>query len=298
MNWGNMLAIASIVLALPLAIIGNMLTPKVKDWFVKRSVVNSEKRIMKLEQQLEEIIEYKNNTNKLLAFGILAILKTLILICLVSMIHFFASLIEFRFVSFSLSLLSFLIFYTIVITATRDAAVINKVYRFDDYQEELIKRIKKLKDGIRENGAPTRSGTANDDKELFIFHANSENKRYGNIWHNMTSGTYADGYLSTDLSKLAIYRLLELKELGQLSEATIIGLYFKDNGEKTACLIELQDFSYEQGIVNFSFRKVRDTLIKSHLILTKLGKKYSHYNGRSPQLIVRVMKDLDELLSV
>lgn len=54
-TWGIILAIAALVLAFPLTVIGNLVTPKIRNWWAKRSVSTLEARIAKLKAELSKM---------------------------------------------------------------------------------------------------------------------------------------------------------------------------------------------------------------------------------------------------
>ena len=54
-TWSFILALAALVLTLPLAILGTLLTPRVEDWWAKRSERSLTKRINKLETKLASL---------------------------------------------------------------------------------------------------------------------------------------------------------------------------------------------------------------------------------------------------
>jgi hypothetical protein len=300
MDWGTVLGAISVIIALlsiPLTIFSPIFTPTINDWYVKRSVAKTEKSIMKLERELETILSYKDYPDRLFAFSAHIVLRILVFVCFALMLHVLADVFENqRLVRLGMLIACFLVLYVLIVHALKNARVIKNVLNFYRYREDLVKRINTLKDSIKKKNDELRHDSAGHEQELFIFHANAEHKTFGNIWHGLSEGSYFNKFLSTDLSKLAVYRLLELKELGKLSEANVIGLYYRDGGLKTACIIKLLDFSYNQEKASFSFEKIRDTNIKCHHILKKLGKKYSHFNGGS-QLIVRTFTDVENLLN-
>jgi len=51
-TWGIILAIAAIILAFPLSLLANLITPKIRDWWAQRSVAALRARIAMLEQEL------------------------------------------------------------------------------------------------------------------------------------------------------------------------------------------------------------------------------------------------------
>jgi hypothetical protein len=54
-TWGLLLAAIAIVLAIPLSMVGNILTPKFLNWWAERSVASTRKRIDGLEKRLAEL---------------------------------------------------------------------------------------------------------------------------------------------------------------------------------------------------------------------------------------------------
>jgi hypothetical protein len=56
--WGIVLAIAAIVLAFPLSLLANLLTPKIRNWLAQRSAAGLRQRIAELEQELKMMETY------------------------------------------------------------------------------------------------------------------------------------------------------------------------------------------------------------------------------------------------
>jgi hypothetical protein len=52
--WGTFLALLALILMLPVAVLANLLTPMLKNWWAERSVASLKKRIEKLEKQLAD----------------------------------------------------------------------------------------------------------------------------------------------------------------------------------------------------------------------------------------------------
>jgi hypothetical protein len=52
--WGFVFGATALVLAVPLTIIGNVLTPKLLNWWASRSIISTQKRITSLERQLSK----------------------------------------------------------------------------------------------------------------------------------------------------------------------------------------------------------------------------------------------------
>jgi len=57
-TWGIVLAIVAITLAFPLSLLGNLVTPKFRNWWAQRSVTAVRERITKLERQLKRLEVY------------------------------------------------------------------------------------------------------------------------------------------------------------------------------------------------------------------------------------------------
>lgn len=81
------LSISALILAIPLAVIANIATPKVSDWIGRKNIKNAEKQLLDIEQQQEIIKNYRKDANSLIAFRIRSILKVLFLISLASMLY-------------------------------------------------------------------------------------------------------------------------------------------------------------------------------------------------------------------
>ncbi|MFS0558701.1 hypothetical protein [Brevibacillus sp. 179-C1.2 HS] len=132
-------------------------------------------------------------------------------------------------------------------------------------------------------------------KELFVFHANVRNRKFGKIWEELSEGTYSESFLKTQLSESSIQKLLQYKVQGQLNKLDVLGVYYNDDNTRMAYKIELTDFIKEQGRVRFTFKQVQDTKIKSSDVLQVLGHKYSHKTDK-PQFIVSIEYDMYQLL--
>jgi hypothetical protein len=54
--WGVFLTVAGLILMLPVAIVANILTPKLKNWWAERSITSTQKRIEALEKHLADCL--------------------------------------------------------------------------------------------------------------------------------------------------------------------------------------------------------------------------------------------------
>jgi hypothetical protein len=57
--WGVFLAVVGLILMFPVAVLANILTPKLKNWWAERSEASTKKRIEKLEQQLADCEQHE-----------------------------------------------------------------------------------------------------------------------------------------------------------------------------------------------------------------------------------------------
>lgn len=149
MDWSLFLSIAAIILAIPLAIIGNIITPKIKDLIGRRNLKNADKQITNIIKQLETIRNYREDTNKLLAFGIMAIMRVLILTTLVTILFTaFSSLLNLN-SNFFFKFVLIIFYYLIVFIAIIDFTKIKRVLIFEEFNKEMNKRIEKLKKDLQ-----------------------------------------------------------------------------------------------------------------------------------------------------
>src|SRR5260370_40226134 len=51
-TWGFILAVAALILSVPLGVASNLMAPKVQNWWAARSIASLRRRICKLEQDL------------------------------------------------------------------------------------------------------------------------------------------------------------------------------------------------------------------------------------------------------
>jgi hypothetical protein len=52
--WGFVFGLMALILALPLAIVGNLVTPPLRNWWAERSIESTRSRLLKLEAQFAE----------------------------------------------------------------------------------------------------------------------------------------------------------------------------------------------------------------------------------------------------
>ncbi len=305
MNWGLILSIAALVLAIPLAIIANIITPKISDWVGRRNKENAEKRISDLKHQQKIISEYRKDSNKLLAFGIISILRVLMIMVIVSITNSMFSIISIKLI---VSLLDFVLYFIASVYVLKDMETAKNILCFEGFNDKIESRLKEINDKV--SGKSLKKDSHNKEsqnksdyikcdnsnkKEFFIFYASAENSKYKNIWDELSEGSYTKEYLQTKLSQDSINRLIQLKKQGNLSEVDVLGLYYKCSNSYTSWIIKLLDFEVVQDKVNFSFKKIKNTNIVSNAILKKLNNMYSYHN-QGPQLIVRIEEDLNEMI--
>src|ERR1017187_3284658 len=79
--WGFWVGIAAILLTIPLAVVGNVLTPKLVNWWSERSHASLVKRIALLEDRLKDLQEHHAEYSPELGF----LLRLLLLFALAIM---------------------------------------------------------------------------------------------------------------------------------------------------------------------------------------------------------------------
>ncbi|MGR6899388.1 hypothetical protein [Rummeliibacillus sp. BSL5] len=152
---GNFLSILAIILVIPLGIATNLLTPKVINWYSNYSNNTREKRIIALKKELEEKRNLLKNANRLIAYGVISILKILILTTLSSLgiylQNFYNAVIQTTFMNNTIIFFGVLIMnYTIALAATRDAKLFGKIYNFEEYEKKVQESILKLENKVTE----------------------------------------------------------------------------------------------------------------------------------------------------
>ncbi len=99
-TWGIVLAIVAIVLAFPLSLLANLLTPKIRNWWAERSVAGLKKRIANLESELIEmdgLSPFSREHTRLLNFvQIIAVGAIGIVDCFLGIANFFTTLLPDR----------------------------------------------------------------------------------------------------------------------------------------------------------------------------------------------------------
>lgn len=152
--------ILPLVLAVPIGVISNLITPYIKNWWAKSSVKRARKRIDKLNLEFEKISQYFNSKEDLIIYVSVTVLETLVRFLISS----FASIIfvifttafpnEKVFESDSSNLLLFLFAFLIsysfgvfaVFKAFKCSMITYKVIGFEKYKL----RLEKLKDKLEQ----------------------------------------------------------------------------------------------------------------------------------------------------
>ncbi|MCT4776681.1 MULTISPECIES: hypothetical protein [Exiguobacterium] len=150
MNLGNTLSIIAIILVIPLGVITNLVTPRIVNFYSNYSERSRVKRVSNLMHELNERRKLKENLSKLISFGLISVLRILLLSTISA---FFLYLFQyFSLISSQLQngllpmiyAMSMLINYYIAILATRDFKVLNQVYEFEKFEAKLKKNINRL----------------------------------------------------------------------------------------------------------------------------------------------------------
>lgn len=86
-NW-----LVSLIVAVPLSIAANLLTPYIRDWYAKRSSERAKKRIAEVEAEHKEISLYLESKDGLILLLLSTILRVLVMFSLASAIAFMGSI--------------------------------------------------------------------------------------------------------------------------------------------------------------------------------------------------------------
>lgn len=152
MNSGNILSIIAIILVIPLGVITNLLTPRIVNLYANNSEKSRTKRIKKVRDELEARRELKVNLSKLISFGLISILRILLLSTIAAFFLYlfqYFSLLSSQMQNVLLPItygMSMLMNYYIAILATRDFRVLSQVYEFEKFENKLHKNIKRLEE--------------------------------------------------------------------------------------------------------------------------------------------------------
>jgi hypothetical protein len=100
-TWGLIIAVAALVLAVPLSVIGNLITPYLRDWWSRRSAASLKERIATKEKELHRISALPEMTEHeelvtLGLFSVIAIASTLGFLALWTGFYFGVALIKIR----------------------------------------------------------------------------------------------------------------------------------------------------------------------------------------------------------
>jgi len=134
-NW-----ILSLIVAIPLSITANILTPRFQNWFAKRSTEKTTKRLSEIKEQLSEVERFQNDTLGLLHETVRITLKVIIFIGIGNAITSIPIPMAYLIVDPIGALL-----YLIGITSgIRHLSLISRVNNFDGYYKEINAQIEIL----------------------------------------------------------------------------------------------------------------------------------------------------------
>ena len=153
-NW-----IISLLMAILLSIIANLVTPSIRNWYAKFSKKRSSARVEVLKSELEEISKYANSPSELSLLVSYSILQVLVFFSIASAIATLATTMPFMAENMSYStqfimeifsplyyLLSSLFYLLGVFMAQKTLRIISRIRNFDKYKSNIEKSIISLEE--------------------------------------------------------------------------------------------------------------------------------------------------------
>lgn len=140
--------ILSVLLAIPMGVIANLITPHIKNWWAKSSAFRAEKRLGKIESEHSKILFYNENKQDLIIYISKTILQSLTRLAISGLTPLFIILVNSMFpdvrlfdtesenyiaLIFTLSI-SYTFFGIAFVKSIQCANIIQKVVNFDSYQ--------------------------------------------------------------------------------------------------------------------------------------------------------------------
>lgn len=148
-NW-----IISLLMAILLSIIANLVTPSIRNWYAKFSKKRSSARVEVLKSELEEMSKYANSPSELSLLVSYSILQVLVFFSIASAIATLATIMPFMSENISYStqciieifsplyyLLSSLFYLLGVFMAQKTLRIISRIRNFDEYKSNIEKSI-------------------------------------------------------------------------------------------------------------------------------------------------------------
>ena len=148
-NW-----IISLLMAILLSIIANLVTPSIRNWYAKFSKKRSSARVEVLKSELEEMSKYANSPSELSLLVSYSILQVLVFFSIASAIATLATIMPFMAENISYStqfimeifsplyyLLSSLFYLLGVFMAQKTLRIISRIRNFNKYKSNIEKSI-------------------------------------------------------------------------------------------------------------------------------------------------------------
>lgn len=148
-NW-----IISLLMAILLSIIANLVTPSIRNWYAKFSKKRSSARVEVLKSELEEMSKYANSPSELSLLVSYSILQVLVFFSIASAIATLATIMPFMSENISYQtqfiieifsplyyLLSSLFYLLGVFMAQKTLRIISRIRNFDEYKSNIEKSI-------------------------------------------------------------------------------------------------------------------------------------------------------------
>ena len=128
----------SLLAAIPLAIVSNLLTPRVQNWISSRSETKKQKRYKMLEQELTRIKTFVENPEKLSYETFIAIFNILMWLSIGSV------MLAFPFVDIFTSPIAAVFFLNAIMLANRHVIVLKRCRDYEKYLKEIQEELKHL----------------------------------------------------------------------------------------------------------------------------------------------------------
>lgn len=128
----------SLLAAIPLAIISNLLTPKVQNWLSTRSESKKQKRYSVLEKELKKIKLFVENPEKLNYETYIAIITILMWLSIGSI------MLAFPFIDIFTAPIATIFFLNAIMLANRHILILKRCRDYEKYLKEIKEELKHL----------------------------------------------------------------------------------------------------------------------------------------------------------
>lgn len=158
------IGLISLILALPLAVLGNLISPYVKNWYAEKSVHRTEKRICSLKSQLEKYRNFLHSPTVFIAYVIERFIKfPCVIFSICSVLSLIVLFYEYQpkvhllnqAVDSIQKTLSFVILSTVVFSFAFIWKEVWRITNFEDYEKLVQSQIEELQNSLSEKRKST-----------------------------------------------------------------------------------------------------------------------------------------------